>query len=266
VRPHPVALLQVEGVSHEPEDFEAPVVETEKGADPDVVAAGLHRPAQGVEAPEVVPLPGAGRVDLGVGGVVVGLLEDLVGADPRFLDLAEPGMVERRGVDVHPPDLPVPLLDAVHVADGLGDEGGVVARMLAENEDEPLVPLRLEGADLPRDLLRLERPADRVGVAPAEPAVEAVVGALVPDVERGEEHDPVPVDGLLQRAGGGEDLLLELGRIGAEQHGRLLDREGRLGQALGHDRAHLRRIRRAVPEQRVQAAVIDEVRRPFAQL
>ena len=62
------------------EDLEAPVEEAEEHADADVVDAGLHGAVHGGDAPVVVPLLAA-DVHARVGLAVVGLLEELVGAD-----------------------------------------------------------------------------------------------------------------------------------------------------------------------------------------
>ena len=63
-----------------------------------------------------------------------------------------------------------------------------------------------EHLDLVADLLLRERAALELLVAHAEGAVEAVVAAQVADVERGEEHEALAVDGLLDVARRREQL------------------------------------------------------------
>ena len=105
MRPDVVVLLQVQGVGHQAEHLEPPVVQAEQGPDAHVVAAGLHGAGHAVQPPEIIALAGAAGMDAGVGVVVVGFLEDLVGADAGRLDRRVAGVVQRGGVDVHPADL-----------------------------------------------------------------------------------------------------------------------------------------------------------------
>ena len=118
--------------------------------------------------------------------------------------------------------------------------------MLAENDDQPLVARVQQRLDLAVNLLRRERPANRVRVRPAKRAVLAIVRALAADVERGEQHDPVAVDVAFQLPRGLEDLLNQLGRVGPQQHGRLLQLQRLLVHALGDHVAHLGRVGLAI--------------------
>ena len=86
--PTPKVCLEVADVLQHGEDLEAPVEQAEQHADADVVDAGLHGAVHGGDAPVVVLLAAA-EVDLAVGLAVVGLLEELVGADAGRLELAE---------------------------------------------------------------------------------------------------------------------------------------------------------------------------------
>ena len=163
VRPDVVMLLQVQGMGHQPEHLELPIVQAEQGPDAHVVAAGLHRPGQGVEPPEIIALPRLPRMHLGVGLVMVGLLEDLVGADARRPDRGISGVIHGGRVDVHAADLAVIDLDRVDRPHALGDELGAVGRVLAEDQDRPLVALPLQGLDLGPQVVRAERAADSSG-------------------------------------------------------------------------------------------------------
>src|SRR5664280_1935548 len=104
VRPDAEPALEVADVLHERERLEAPVEQAEEDADADVVDPGFHRAVGGVDAPVEIALP-ARDVNPRVRVAVVGLLENLVGADlPRLQELELLGG-ERRDVDVDPPDL-----------------------------------------------------------------------------------------------------------------------------------------------------------------
>ena len=63
VRAAVVVLLQVQGVAHQAEHLEPPVVQAEQGADAHVVAARPPSPGPAVEPPEVIALARAGRMD-----------------------------------------------------------------------------------------------------------------------------------------------------------------------------------------------------------
>ena len=80
VRADAVGALELADVLQHGEDLEAPVEEAEEHADADVVDAGLHGAVHAGDAPVVVLLLAA-HVHGVVGLAVVGLLEELVGAD-----------------------------------------------------------------------------------------------------------------------------------------------------------------------------------------
>ena len=137
--------------------------------------------------------------------------------------------------------------------------------MLAEDENQPLVPLRFQGQHLLADFVLVQRAANGLPVRAAERAILAIVRAVVADVERGEQHDAVAVHVALQLPGGVENLLDQLRLVGRQQHGGLLDRQRLLRQALGDDLAHLAGVRPAV-QQTVQAVLVDEVVSAAAEL
>ena len=78
-------------------------------------------------------------MDLGIRLVVIGLLKNLIGADPSRLHRGITLMVQRSRVDVHPADVRVPGVDGVDLPHALGHVLRVVPRVLAENQDQPLV-------------------------------------------------------------------------------------------------------------------------------
>ena len=124
--------------------------------------------------------------------------------------------------------------------------------------------LPLERLDLAAKLLRAQRAAQGGGVRAAEGAVQAVVGAIVADVERGEDHDPVAVDFALELPRGGEDPLAALGVVGRQQHGCLLQLQRLLGQALGQHVVAAAGLGRP-PHERLQPRLVDEVVPALAQ-
>ena len=66
------------------------------------------------------------------------------------------------------------------------------------------MPLVDQDPGLLGDLLLRECPSFDFGVAGPEGAVEALIGAEVRDIERGEDHQPLPVDFVLHFLCGGE--------------------------------------------------------------
>ncbi len=208
---------------HHGQHLEAVVVQAEQHADAGVVDAALHGAVDGAEVPVVVAL-GAGQVHLLVGGAVVGLLEELVGADVAGLEPAVVLDVEGGDVHVEAPDLAVARLHAVDGLDGVVDvvEAAAVGIALTRHQEDALVALVDDDLGLAGDLLEGQVPAQQALVAGAERTVTALVLALVGDVHGGEQHQPVAVDGLLDVAGGGEDLLVQV-RVGVgQQHGHVL--------------------------------------------
>jgi hypothetical protein len=159
------------------------------------------------------------------------------------LDGAESLDVEGGGVDVDAPDFAVPDFDGVDQPHGVRDELGVVARVFAEDHDQPLVPAVLHRGHLRADFVRAERAPYRVGVRATEGAILAIVAAQVADVQRSEEHDAVAVDIALELPGGGKDFFRQIRIISLEQRGGFSQAQSLLGEALGNYFAHTGRLR-----------------------
>ena len=130
--------------------------------------------------------------------------------------------------------------------------------MLAEHENQPLVPLVLQGQHLLADFVLVQRAANLRLVRAAERAVEAIVRAVVADVHRREQHDAVAVNVALQLPGGVENLFEQFRLVGGQQRGGFLDRKRLLRQALGDDVAHCAGIRPTLQET-VQMLVVDKI-------
>ena len=255
----------MQSVSHQPQHLEPPVVQPEEGADPDVIDTRLHRPTKPVEAVQVVALAGRSRMQPGIGLVVIGLLEDLIGANSGLLDRPEAGNVHGRGVDVHPADLAVADPHVVHRPDTLGDEIGVVAGVFAEDQDQPFMSFLLQRLDLGAHLGPVQRSPDDLAVGALERAVSAVVHAIVADVQWGEEHDAITVDIAFELPGGLEDQLSQFGIGRVQQHRGLIHAQRLLRQALGDQVPHAGRVRTTGVDQVVQTVIVDEIGRPIAQ-
>ena len=154
----------------------------------------------------------------------------------------------------------MPVVHVVDVANATRDEIGVVARVLAEHDDEAFVPLILHGGDLLANLIHAERTAYHVFVLALKAAVGTVVHAQVAEVERREQHNPVAVHTLFQIARGREDLLAHFGIARAHQHGGLLDGERLFVQRLGDDLAEAPHVDQCPrTRQTLQVGILDEI-------
>ena len=133
------------------------------------------------------------------------------------------------------------------------------ARMLAENQDQPLLPRSLELHHLFAQFFERQRAPHRELVAALKSAIGTIVDAIVAHIERGEKHNPVAVDGFLQFLGGLKNTVEQLRLIGAEKDRRLFDAERLLGKALRDDVLHAASLRRRAAEQLHEIAVIDKI-------
>ncbi len=88
MRPDAELRFEITRVGESGDDFKPPVIEAQKRPDTDIIDARFDRPVQRRHSPVVVAL-GPGRMHLGIGLAVVCLLEDLVGAYIRGLELAK---------------------------------------------------------------------------------------------------------------------------------------------------------------------------------
>ncbi len=253
-----VVLLQMQGVAHQPQHLESPIVQAEQRPDADVVALRLHRPGDAVEPPQIITLVRVLGMNAAIRLVVVGLLEDLIRPDAGRLDDAIAVVIQRGGVQVDAADIAAGGGRRVDVTHALGHEVGVVPRMLAEDQDQPLVPLVLQRQHLLADFIRVERAANLRLVRAAETAIEAVVRAVVADVDRREQHDAVAVDLAFQLPGGVENLFQQFRLVGRQQRRGLLQRKRLLRQALGDHLPHRPRVRRAF-QQLVQMPLVNKI-------
>jgi hypothetical protein len=243
---------------HQRKHLEPPIVKPEQGPDAHVVAFRFHRPGDAVEPPEIIVFASVDWVDFGICRVVVGFLEDLIRADARRLDGRVAFVVHRRGVQIDAADFARARASGIDVPDAIGHELGVVIGMLAEDEDQPLVSLAFQGENLLADFLFVQRAANLVAVRAAERAVLAIVAALVADVQRREQHDPVAVNIAFELPGGVKNLLDKFGPVGCQERGRLFHGQRLLGHALRDDLADSARVGRPI-EQPVENVFVDEV-------
>ena len=209
------------GVHQESCEFIAILVQTEEYTKAHIVDAALHGAVMSLGVVGIVML-GAGGMELLIALLVVGLLEEDVGADAGLLELAV--VLHGGGGDVHiyPADIAVFVVDGIDGLDGLQHIfDGVVNGILAQLQGKALVTHVLQGDDLGADLLLGQLFSGDTLVLQVVGAVQTAVDAVVGQVQGRKHDDPVAVEVLLDLLGQGVDLLVAILQLTGQQHGGL---------------------------------------------
>ena len=208
-------------------------LKAKEDAETDIVDAALHGAVVGLGVVGVVML-GTGGVQLFVALLVVGLLEEDVGANAGFLELAVVLHRRRGDVDVDAADVAVLVVDAVNCVDALQNVlDRVVLGILAGLDCETLVSHILQRDDLGADLLLGQLLARDMLVLEMIRAVKTSVDAVVGQIQRRKEHDAVAVEGQLDLLGDLKHLLDLLRDLAGEQDGGLAVGQAGAGAAVG---------------------------------
>ena len=213
--------LQMLRVHEQPHEIVAVHVEPEEHAAAHIIDAALHGPVHGLRMIGIVML-GSRGMELFIIFLMIGLLEQNVGANARLL---QPAVVLHRGggnVHIHPADGAVLVLDGINGLDALQDVlDGIVHRILAGLQCQPLVAHILQGDDLPADLLLGQLLAADGMVPLMIGAVDAAVHAVIGQVQRRKKHDALSVELLLDLPGQPVHPLIEIRQVAFQQHRRL---------------------------------------------
>ena len=194
-------------------------LQTEEDAQTHVIDAAFHGPVVGLGVVGVVAL-GAGGVQLFVRFLVVGLLEEDVGADAGFLQLAVVLHGGGSDVDIDTADGAVLMLDGVDGLDGLQNVlQRIIPGILAAFQRQTLVAHILQGDDLGPDFLLGQLLAGDVLVLTVVGAVGAAVDAVIAQVQGRKHDDTVAVEILLDLLGQRIDLLIPVFQLTGQQHG-----------------------------------------------
>ena len=223
---HPECSLKVLGVHNQAGKLVGEALQPEEHPQPHIVNTAPHGPIHSLSMPVVVGL-GAGRVQLTVTLLVVSLLKQDVRPDARLLEQAILRL--RGGGDVHinPPDLPVAMpygIDGLHRLKDVLD--GVVPGILPRFNGQPLVAHVLQGHHLRANLLLSQLAPRNLAVLGVIGAIQAAVDTVIGQVERGKQHNPVSVIGLLNLPGQSLDLIIDLGVVTGKEHGGLSVADG----------------------------------------
>src|SRR5512145_1923307 len=175
------------------------------------------------------------RMDAGVGCMMIGFLEYLIGSNPGSFDDSKAFHIHRRCIDIDAAYFAGTIPGAVDRAHLFGNKLRVIAGMLAEDQDEALLTGSLQSQDLFAQFPWSQRLAHREFVAALKTAIGAVVHTIIAHIEGSKEHNPIAVDGFLERLGRMKNLFEQLRLVRTEKHGRFLDRERLFCQALGDD-------------------------------
>ena len=207
------------GMHEQGRKFVTIAFQTEEHAQAHIVDAALHGAVHGFGMPGIIML-GARGVELFVALLVVGLLEQDVGADARILE--HPVFFHGGGRDVHvdAADGPVLVADAVDGADAVEDVAdGVHGGVLARFQGQTLMAHVLQGDDLAGHFLLGQLFADDVLVAGVVGAVDAAVDAVIGQVQRREHDDAVAVELVLDAVGQPVQGLYPVRQLTGQQDG-----------------------------------------------
>ena len=205
------------------------VFKAEENAEAHVVDAAFHGAIVRFGVVGVVGLRSL-RMKKLVAFLVIGFLEELIGTDLRFVELAVVFDRRRGDVDVQTANGAVLVLDRIDRLDGFEDVfDRVVFLMFARFEKKTLVAEVLQSDDFAFDFFLRELLALDVLVLRVVRAVGAGVDAVVREVERRKENDAGAVDVFLHAHGRVEDLLVDVFQVAGEEHGRFTVREAAEG-------------------------------------
>ena len=239
VGPDAMDGLQVLRVHQQARELVFIQLQPEQHAQAHVVDAALHGPVVGLGVVGVIVLRPRG-MQLQIALLVIGFLEQDVGADARLFQLAVVLHRGGRDVDVDPTDIPVFMVDGVDGLDAVEDVfDGIVHRVLARFDGQALVAHVLQGDHLGADLLLGQLLPGDVLVFQMVGTVEAAVDAVIGEIQRRENHDAVAVVGhldffrdlvhpldLLRHLAGQQNRRLPVGQAGAYIARRALFRTG----------------------------------------
>ena len=213
------------GVHQHADEVVFVIVESVEHAAADVIDAGLHSAVHRLCVVGVVALR-TGRMELFVSLLVVGFLEQDVGADAGILELLVILHCGRCDVDIDPADRAVLVLDAVDGLDALQDVlDGIFARVLTGFDGEPLVSHILQSDDLFADLFLGQLLARDGFVLSVVRTVDTAVHAVVGEIEWREHDDAVAVEMLLDFLAQVENLPDDIRVFAFEQGSGLCVRE-----------------------------------------
>ena len=151
--------------------------------------------------------------------LVIGLLEQNIGANARLLQLAVVLHGGGGDVHVHPADGAVFVFDGVDGVDAVQHIlNGAVDRVLAGLDGQALVAHVLQGDDLLFHLFLGQLFPGDVLVLLMVGTVQAAVDAVVGQIQRREDDNAVAVEILFDLLGQGVQLLNLLGDVAGQQH------------------------------------------------
>ena len=218
MRPYAEHRLQMLGVHQQAGEFVFVHLQPEQHAQPHIVNAALHGAIHRLGVVVVVVL-GSGGVQLQIALLVISFLEQDVGADARFFQLA---VIFHRGggnVDIHPANVTVFVVHAVNGMDAVENVvNRVVYRVLARLDRQPLVPHVLQCDNLGTHLVLGQLFTRNVLVFHVIGTVDAAVDAVIGQIQRRKNDNAVTVKCQLDLLGDAVNLLHLVRQIARQQH------------------------------------------------
>jgi len=120
-------------------------------------------------------------------------------------------MIHGRRIDIHPAYFAMTVPGAVNRAHLFGDEVGVIFRMFSKHQDQPFLARSLQLQYLFAQLRGSQRAPYRECVAALKAAVGTIVDAVIPNIKRSKQNNPVAVDSFLKRLGGMKHFVEQFG-------------------------------------------------------
>ena len=237
MRPYIEFFLKVNCMIQQAHHLELPIVQTEKSANADIIAAGLHSTVQTIQPPEEIAF-GTGWMHLAVGLFVICLLKDLIRTDTGRFDQLIALYIQRCGIDVNPANLAIALFYAVYTLNGIVEELRVIIRMFTIHHNKAFMPTVDKCTDLIFQPVHCESVSFDDIIRGAKAAIRAVVNTLVPYIQWSKDNDTVTINPPLKLTGTLKHSLRQLGIIGIYQGCHLFGRQTVLIERPGYYLMH----------------------------
>ena len=259
---HPMYRLQMLRMHQQSGKLIPIQLQTKQDAQSHIINTALHGTIHGFGMVVVVML-GTGGMQLQIAFLVIGFLEQDISTDARILQTAV--VFHRSGCNIYidPADGTVLVLDRIDGIDAIQNIfNGVVHRILSGFNGKPLMPHVLQGNDLPGNLLLGQLLPGNVLVLHMIGTVHTAVDAIVGQVQRGKNHDPVAVKVQLDLLRQFVYLRQLVRQLACQQHGSLP-----VGQTLPQlclfndliDQLHIRLVGICISQSVPDFIVVDKI-------
>ena len=147
-----IACLEVICMTDKTENLKAPVVQSEKSANTDIIYSCLLRPIERGDPPFIVSLFSSKMVP-GVGFLIVCFLEYLVSSDTCLANFSESVNIKGSRIDIYPSYLTVSLLHTINHFCRMGNIISAIIGMFTIHQDKPLLTIIFESFNFLNNLI-----------------------------------------------------------------------------------------------------------------